>query len=105
MMKRFIILMLFAAQFAYAQQPQVYVEPEQYYKKGYDLFTKEKYGAAILEFDKALKQAEIEQQSKMCYIEIFTGQMDLPFITQKICESIKKSNNKANKTVQSATVQ
>lgn len=46
------------------------------------------------EFDKALKQAEIEQQSRMCYIEIFTGQMDLPFITQKICESIKQTNAK-----------
>lgn len=44
------------------------------------------------EFDEALKQAETEQQSKMCYIELFTEQMDLPFLTQKICESIKAAN-------------
>lgn len=42
-----------------------------------------------LEFDKALKQAEIEQKSRMCYIEIFTGQMDLPNLTAKIIENIK----------------
>jgi len=53
-----------------------------------------------LEFDKALKQAAIEQQSKVCYIELFTEQMDLPYLTQKICESIKKSNSKAQSTKQ-----
>lgn len=49
------------------------------------------------EFDKALKQAEIEQKSRMCYIEIFTGQMDLPFLTSKIAESIKEANNRSEK--------
>ncbi len=42
-----------------------------------------------LEFDEALKQAEKQQESKLCYIELFTGQMDLPFLTSKIMESIK----------------
>lgn len=42
-----------------------------------------------LEFDNALKQAEKEQESKLCYIELFTGQMDLPYLTSKIMESIK----------------
>lgn len=42
-----------------------------------------------LEFDNALKQAEIEQKTRMCYIEIFTGQMDLPNLTAKIVENIK----------------
>lgn len=46
-----------------------------------------------LEFDKALKQAAIEQKSRMCYLEIFTEKMDLPFLTQKIAESLKSSNN------------
>jgi indolepyruvate decarboxylase len=43
------------------------------------------------EFDEALKQAETEQKSKMCYIEIFTDKMDLPNLTAKIMENIKKS--------------
>lgn len=42
------------------------------------------------EFDEALKQAEAEQKSKMCYIEMFTEQMDLPRITQRIVDSMKK---------------
>ncbi|MFA7659022.1 MAG: thiamine pyrophosphate-binding protein [Candidatus Gastranaerophilaceae bacterium] len=42
-----------------------------------------------LEFDNVLKQAEIEQKSRMCYIEIFTEKMDLPFLTSKIMENIK----------------
>lgn len=47
------------------------------------------------EFDEVLKQAEIEQKSRLCYIELFTGQMDLPFLTQKIAECVKESNKKA----------
>lgn len=43
------------------------------------------------EFDEALKQAEVEQQTKMCYIELLTAQMDLPYLTSKIMESIKES--------------
>lgn len=46
-----------------------------------------------IEFDEALKQAAIEQKSRMCYIELFTEKMDLPFLTQKIAESLKSSNN------------
>ena len=41
------------------------------------------------EFDQALKQAEAEQKTKMCYIEIFTEKMDVPELTQKIVDSIK----------------
>ncbi len=33
----------------------------------------------------------------MCYIEIFTEQMDLPNLTQKLVEKIKKSNHNAQK--------
>lgn len=43
-----------------------------------------------LEFDNALKQAKIEQKTRMCYIELFTGQMDLPNLTEKIAKNIKK---------------
>lgn len=50
-----------------------------------------------LEFDNALKQAEIEQKSRMCYIEIFTGQMDLPNLTAKIIENIKGINTSVSK--------
>jgi len=48
------------------------------------------------EFDEVLNQAEIEQKSRLCYIEIFTGKMDLPELTQKVVESIrgKKIKNK-----------
>lgn len=42
------------------------------------------------EFNDALKQAEIEQQTKMCYIEIFTEKMDVPELTQKIVDKIKR---------------
>lgn len=41
------------------------------------------------EFDEALRQAETEQESRMCYIELFTDKMDLPNLTEKIVESIK----------------
>lgn len=40
------------------------------------------------EFDSALNRAEIEQKTKMCYIEIFTDKMDLPEITQKIVNNL-----------------
>lgn len=49
------------------------------------------------EFDAVLKQAEIEQKDKMCYIEIFTEQMDLPNLTAKIFEKIKKNNAEMQK--------
>lgn len=51
------------------------------------------------EFDKALKQAEIEQKSRMCYIEIFTAPMDLPHLTSQIMKSIKGMNPPAEKHV------
>lgn len=49
-----------------------------------------------IEFDEALKTAEIEQKRKMCYIEIFTEQMDLPRLTTKIIEKLrgKKTHTK-----------
>lgn len=53
-----------------------------------------------LEFDEVLKQAEIEQKSRMCYIEAFTAKMDLPFLTEKIARSLKKpftTNSVSNK--------
>lgn len=45
------------------------------------------------ELDEALKQAETEQKSKMCYIEMFTEKMDIPRITQRIVDSMKKNGN------------
>lgn len=50
------------------------------------------------EFDEALKQAETEQKSKMCYIEIFTDKMDLPNLTAKIMANIKKSQISQDET-------
>lgn len=47
------------------------------------------------EFDTALKLAEY--QNKMCYIEIFTDKMDLPFITAKTIERLK-AKQKVEKT-------
>ncbi len=41
------------------------------------------------EFNTVLKLAE--KQDKMCYIEVFTEEMDIPFITQKTIERLKKS--------------
>lgn len=51
-----------------------------------------------IEFDEVLKQAEIKQKSKMCYIEIFTDKMDIPILTTKIVENIKGNNHIFNKT-------
>lgn len=45
-----------------------------------------------LEFDNALKQAEIEQRTKLCYIEMFTDKMDLPPLTEKIIANFFKPN-------------
>ena len=45
------------------------------------------------EFDTALKLAE--HQDKMCYIEIFTEKMDLPFITAKTIERLNKQKQEA----------
>lgn len=45
-----------------------------------------------IELDKALKIAEIEQRSKLCYIELFTDKLDLPNLTAKIVESVFRSN-------------
>lgn len=36
------------------------------------------------EFDEILEEAQEKQKKKMCYIELFTEKMDLPFLTQKI---------------------
>lgn len=41
------------------------------------------------EFDEALKQAETEQKTRMCYLELITAPMDLPYLSSKILESIK----------------
>lgn len=44
------------------------------------------------EFNQVLKQAAIEQKSKLCYIEAFTDAMDLPMLTSKLVENIKDFN-------------
>lgn len=44
------------------------------------------------EFDEALKQAETEQKTKLCYIEMFTDVMDVPNLTAKIIGNVFKSN-------------
>lgn len=41
------------------------------------------------EFDKVLKQAEIEQKTRMCYLELFTEKMDLPNLTEKVVMNLK----------------
>lgn len=51
-----------------------------------------------IEFDSALKQAEIEQKSKLCYIEIFTDKLDVPYLTAKIVENMRSANSIVNKT-------
>lgn len=48
-----------------------------------------KQARTTAEFDEALRQAEIEQKSRMCYIEIFTDKMDLPDLTKKIVDNFK----------------
>lgn len=55
-----------------------------------------------LEFDRVLKQAEIEQKSRMCYIELFTEKMDLPFLTSKIAEAVKNSRMEAENKKQAS---
>jgi len=43
------------------------------------------------EFDEVLKQAKIEQKSKLCYIEMFTDKLDLPFLTEKLVKKLVDS--------------
>lgn len=65
------------------------------YSKLTEVFDGEAWAAqarTTKEFDEALKQAEIEQKTKLCYIEMFTDKMDLPELTQKIMEKVFKSN-------------
>lgn len=47
------------------------------------------------EFDEVLKQAAIEQKSRMCYLEIFTEKMDLPELTKKVVNNIKTNGKEA----------
>ena len=41
------------------------------------------------EFDEVLKEAEVQQKTKLCYIELFTDPLDVPRLTSKIVLSIK----------------
>lgn len=47
-----------------------------------------------IEFDTVLKQAKIEQKSRMCYIEIFTDKMDIPELSEKIMANLKRLKEK-----------
>ena len=72
----------------YAQQTQFYIEPERFYKLGYDLFIKEKYSAAIGEFDKALKQKNVSRTtlinsryySAVCSAELFNKDAEIKLL-------------------------
>ena len=48
------------------------------------------------EFNLALKQAEIIQKDKLCYIEIFADKMDLPKLAKNMFSSkaLKKEEQK-----------
>lgn len=54
------------------------------------------------EFDEVLKQIETEQKNRMCYIELFTEKMDLPFLTSKIAESLRKQREEDEKRKQAS---
>lgn len=43
------------------------------------------------ELDEVLKQAQVEQKSKLCYIEIFTDKLDIPSLTKEVARRISKS--------------
>ncbi len=45
------------------------------------------------EFDKVLKEAEKQQQNKLCYIEAFTDVMDLPDLTAKLFSKLQESSS------------
>jgi len=77
----------------HAQQTQYYTDAEQYYKQGYELYLKEKYSAAIGQFDKALAQKNVSHISKVnaafysgvCSAELFNKNAEqklLSFINQ-----------------------
>lgn len=44
------------------------------------------------EFDEALNKAQVAQENKLCYIEVFTEKMDLPKISQQIALSVKQAH-------------
>lgn len=74
----------------YSKLPQVF--------KG-DVWIKQ--AKTAIEFDEVLKQAEIEQKSRMCYIELFTEKMDLPKLTEQIMGHVKNMGS-PKKTVAKA---
>lgn len=41
------------------------------------------------EFYSALAQAKIQQKSKLCYIEVFTEMMDVPYLTKRVVKSLR----------------
>lgn len=49
------------------------------------------------EFDEALKEAEVQQKSKLCYLELFADPLDVPRLTSKIVMSIKGHPMRAKK--------
>ena len=92
---RLHILIVFMLAWAklHAQQTQYYTDAEQYYKQGYELYLKEKYSAAIGQFDKALAQKNVSHISKVnaafysgvCSAELFNKNAEqklLSFINQ-----------------------
>lgn len=90
-MRRFFKLLIFVLVFTWcncivlAQQTQFYIEPERFYKEGYDLFIKEKYSAAIGQFDVALKQKNVSRTtlinsqyySAVCSAELFNKDAEI----------------------------
>ena len=48
------------------------------------------------ELDEILKQTEIEQKDRLCYIELFTEMMDVPYLTKRV---VKKLRDKSGTSV------
>ena len=46
------------------------------------------------EFNNVLNQAEIEQQNRMCYIEIFTEMLDVPLLTKRVVKKLRDKEPK-----------
>src|SRR5687767_10699654 len=58
MPKIFLLVLLLIQLNAFSQETAIYFEPERHYKTGLDLFDKQKFGAAQMEFNKVLSSKE-----------------------------------------------
>ena len=94
----FLFLLILLGKFSSAQRTYIYLDPEQSYKTGLELFEKQKYTAAQKEFSKALESpeqlsintmAEAEYYHAVCAMELYNKNAE--YLLLKFTEHHKES--------------